>query len=101
MATFIKDCAFYFCTKTLCLISLGFLKPLKLLICLSTDISINHVIDLPKCFHNSKTYKHIFSIVDHLTKIRHFIFIISLDIEELVKTFIYIIYKLHSALNTI
>jgi hypothetical protein len=32
---------------------------------------------------------------------KHFIFIISLDIEELIKVFIYTIYKLHSVLNTI
>ena len=32
---------------------------------------------------------------------RHFIPITSLDIEELVKAFIYTIYKLHGALNTI
>jgi len=34
-------------------------------------------------------------------KIKHFIFITSLDTEELVEAFIYIIYKLYSALNTI
>ena len=34
-------------------------------------------------------------------KIRHFILIISLDIEELIKAFIYTIYKLYSALSTI
>ena len=32
---------------------------------------------------------------------RHFIPITSLDIKELVKVFIYTIYKLHSALSTI
>ena len=32
---------------------------------------------------------------------RHFIFITNLDIEELIKAFIYTIYKLYSALNTI
>ena len=32
---------------------------------------------------------------------RYFIPITSLDIEELIKVFIYIIYKLYSALNTI
>ena len=32
---------------------------------------------------------------------KYFIPVISLDIEELVKVFIYIIYKLYSALSTI
>ena len=32
---------------------------------------------------------------------RHFIPITSLDIEELIKVFIYIIYKLYGALSTI
>ena len=34
-------------------------------------------------------------------KIRHFIPITSLDIEELIKAFIYTVYKLYGALNTI
>jgi len=34
-------------------------------------------------------------------KIRHFIPITSLDTEELIKVFIYTVYKLHGALNTI
>ena len=32
---------------------------------------------------------------------RHFISVTSLDIEELVKAFIYTVYKLYGALNTI
>jgi hypothetical protein len=32
---------------------------------------------------------------------RHFIFITSLDIKELIKVFIYTIYKLYSTLSTI
>jgi len=34
-------------------------------------------------------------------KIRHFIPVTGLDTKELVKAFIYTIYKLHGALNTI
>jgi len=34
-------------------------------------------------------------------KIRHFIPITSLDTKELIKVFIYTVYKLYSALNTI
>jgi hypothetical protein len=34
-------------------------------------------------------------------KIKYFISVTSLDIKELIKAFIYTIYKLYSALNTI
>ena len=34
-------------------------------------------------------------------KMRYFIPITSLDIKELIKAFIYTVYKLHSTLNTI
>src|SRR6266705_2213598 len=98
MAIFVKDCAFYFYIKTLRLVLPSFLKPLELLIHLWTDISIDYIIDLPKCLHNGKTYKYIFIIINCLMKIRHFIFINSLDTEELVEAFTYIIYKLYSAL---
>ena len=46
-------------------------------------------------------YRHIFIIINYLIKIRYFIPITSLDIEELIKAFIYTIYKLYGALNTI
>src|SRR6266568_6767450 len=101
MATFVKDCALYFCIKILRLAPPGFLKPLELLICLWIDIFVNYIIDLPKCFHNGKIYRHIFVIIDRLMKMRHFIPVIGLDTKELVKAFIYTIYKLYSTLSTI
>src|SRR6266568_5393933 len=101
MATFVKDCALCFYIKTPRLIPPGFLKPLELPIRPWTDISVDHVIDLPKCLRNGKIYRYIFVIVDRLIKIRHFILVISLDTKELIKIFTYIVYKLHSALNTI
>ena len=101
IATFVKDYAFYFCIKTPCSALPGFLKPLKLLVRLWADISINYIINLPKCLRNSKTYRYIFIIINRLIKIRYFISIISLDIEELIKAFIYTVYKLYGALSTI
>ncbi len=101
MAIFIKDYALCFHTKTLCLTLFGFLKPLKPPIYLWTNIFIDYVIDLPKCLRNGKIYKYIFIAIDCLTKMRHFILIINLDIEEFIKAFTYIVYKLHSALNII
>ena len=61
----------------------------------------NYIVNLPKCLYNSKIYKYIFIIINCLIKIRHFIFITSLDTEELIKVFIYTIYKLYGALSTI
>jgi hypothetical protein len=100
-ATFVKDCSLYFYIKTPYLALPGFLKLLKLLIRLWTDISINYIIDLLKCLCNGKTYRHIFVIIDHLIKIRHFILVTSLNIKEFIKAFIYTVYKLYSTLNTI
>jgi hypothetical protein len=78
-----------------------FLKLLKLLVRLWTNISINYIIDLPKCLYNSKIYRYIFIIINCLIKIKYFIFITSLNIEEFIKAFIYTIYKLYSTLSTI
>ena len=100
-ATFIKDCTLYFRIKTLCLVLPGFLNLLKLLVRPQADIFINYIIDLPKYLYNSKIYKYIFVIINCLIKIKHFISITSLNIEELVKVFIYTVYKLYSTLNTI
>ena len=96
-----KDCAFYFCIKTLCLVLPGFLKLLELLVRPQANISINYIIDLPKCLYNSKIYRYIFVIINHLIKMRHFIPITSLDTKELIKVFIYTVYKLYSTLSTI
>jgi len=101
MATFIKDYALYFYIETLYLAPLNFLKPLKPPVRLYINISINHIINLFKCLRNSKIYKYIFIIIDHLIKIKHFIFITSLNTKELIKVFIYTIYKSYSVLNTI
>ena len=101
IATFVKDCALCFYIKTLCLVLLSFLKLLKLPVCLQADISINYIINLPKCLCNSKIYRYIFIVINCLIKIKYFISITSLDIEELIKAFIYTVYKLYSALSTI
>ena len=101
IATFIKDYTLYFRIKTLHLVLPGFLKLLELLVCLQTNISINYVINLPKYLYNSKIYRYIFIIINRLIKIKYFISITGLDIKELIKVFIYTIYKLYGALNTI
>ena len=100
-ATFVKDCALCFCTKTPRSAPPGFLKPLELPAHPWTDISMDHVVDLPQCPHGRKAYRHIFVVVDQLTKMRHFIPVTSLDTEELVDVFVHTVYKLHGALDTI
>jgi hypothetical protein len=100
-ATFVKDCALCFRTKTPRSAPPGFLKPLELPVRPWTDISIDHVVDLPKCLRNGKPYRHIFVVVDRLTKMRHFIPVASLDTEELVEAFTHTVYKLHGAPSTI
>ena len=87
--------------KTLYLALPGFLKLLELLVRPWTDISIDYVVDLPKCLRNGKIYRYIFVVVDRLIKIRHFISVTSLDTKELIKAFTYTIYKLYGALSTI
>ena len=101
MATFVKDCALCFRIKTLYLVPSSFLKLLELPVCPWANISINYIVDLPKCLYNGKIYRYIFIVVDRLIKMRYFIPVTSLEIEELIKAFIYTIYKLYSALSTI
>ena len=96
-----KNYAFCFCIKNPYLVLLGFLKLLKLLVRPWTNIFINYIINLLKCLNNGEIYRYIFIIINRLIKIRHFILITSLDIKELIKAFIYTVYKLYSTLNTI
>ena len=100
-ATFVQNCALCFQTKTPRSAPPGFLKPLELPARPWTDISIDHVIDLPKCKRNGKIYRHIFAIVDRLTKMRHLIAVTSLDTDELVEVFLHYVYRLHGARETI
>ena len=96
-----KRLYFLFLNKNPILSTTKFFKITKTTSPLIADISINYIIDLPKCLYNSKIYRYIFIIIVCLIKIKYFIFITSLDIKELIKVFIYIIYKLYSTLNTI
>ena len=96
-----KKFTFCFYIKALYLIPPSFLKLLKLLVRPWTDISINYIIDLPKCLHNGKIYKYIFIVINCLIKIRYFIPITSLDTKEFIKAFTRTVYKLYSTLSTI
>jgi len=100
-ATFVKDCALCFRTKTPRSAPPGFLKPLELPARPWTDISIDYITALPACQRNGKIYEHILVVVDRLTKMRHLIPVTGLSTEELVEGFVNYIYKLHGAPSTI
>ena len=100
-ATFVKDCALCFRTKTPRSAPPGFLKPLELPARPWADVSMDHVIDLPTCTRNGKAFRHIFVVVDRLTKMRHFIPVATLDTDELVEVFTHTVYKLHGAPDSI
>ena len=100
-ATFVKDCALCFRTKTPRSAPPGFLKPLELPARPWTNISMDHVVDLPACTQNGRKFQHIFVVVDRLTKMRHFIPVATLDTNELVEAFIHTVYKLHGAPDSI
>jgi hypothetical protein len=66
-----------------------------------TDISIDHIVDLPECTRNGKTYRNILVVVDRLTKMRHFIPVTGLDTDEVVDSFLHHVYRLHGAPDSI
>src|SRR4029077_11395198 len=96
-ATFVKDCALCFRTKTPRSAPPGFLKPLELPARPWTNISIDYIVELPECVRNGKTYRHILVVVDRLTKMRHFIPVTGVTTEELVDVFHDAVYTLHAA----
>ena len=100
-ATYVRDCALCFRTKTPRSAPPGFLKPLALPARAWTDISIDYVTTLPPCSRNGRTYEHVLVIVDRLTKMRHFIPVTELTVEELVDAFVHVVYRLHGAPDTI
>ena len=101
VADFVKGCALCFRTKTPRSLPPGFLKPLEIPVRAWSDISIDHVVDLPPCKRDGKIFQNILVVVDRLTKMRHFIPTTSLDTSELVDCFIKNIYRLHGAPDSI
>ena len=101
MTTFVKYYILYFKTKISRVAPLEFFKLLKISIRLWTDILINYIIDLSKYPRNGIIYKYILVVINRLTKIYYFIFIIDFITKKLVKIFFSIIYKLYKILNNI
>jgi hypothetical protein len=97
VADFVKACELCFRTKTPRSAPPGFLKPLEVPFRSWSHISIDYVVDLPPCTRNGVTYKHILVVVDRLTKMRHFIAVTGLTVEELTNQFTARVYVLHGA----
>ncbi len=68
MATFMKACYLCHRTKKSCLASPGFLKLLPIPFWSWSDISIDHVVNLPECERHGQKYKHILVTGCFLTK---------------------------------
>ncbi|EAQ82860.1 hypothetical protein CHGG_11115 [Chaetomium globosum CBS 148.51] len=100
-ADFVKGCALCFRTKTPRSAPPGFLKPLEVPLRAWADISMDHIVDLPECTRNGKTYRHILVVVDRLTKMRHLIPVTGLDTDEVVDSFLHHVFKLHGAPDSI
>ena len=56
---------------------------------------MDYITLLPDCVRNRVTYRYILTIVCRLTKIRHFIPVLSLSIESLADTFVERVYTLY------
>ena len=88
VANFVQACQLCFRTKQPRSSPPGFLKPLKIPVKPWSDISMDHLVDLPPCKRNGKTYRHILVVVDRLMKMRHCIPVANLDTDELTEAFI-------------
>jgi len=100
VADFVQSCHLCFRTKQPRSSPPGFLKPLEIPLKPWSDISMDHLVDLPSCKRNGKTFRHILVVVDRLTKMRHCMPVTSLDTDELVETFVQYIYRLHGTPET-
>jgi RNase H-like domain found in reverse transcriptase/Reverse transcriptase (RNA-dependent DNA polymerase)/Integrase zinc binding domain len=79
----------------------GFLQPLPVPFQAWSDISIDYITPLPECERDGKTYQHVLVVVCRLTKMRHFIPVVSLTAEELASVFISRVYCLHGTPDNI
>ena len=62
---------------------------------------MDYITLLPNYVRNRVTYRYILTIVCQLTKIRHFIPVLSLSIESLANTFVERVYTLYGIPNDI
>ena len=101
VATFVRACDLCFRTKTPRSAPQGFLQPLPVPFRAWSDISIDYITPLPECNRFGTKYKHILTVVCRLTKMCHFIPVVTLDAGELAEAFTHRIYALHGAPDNI
>ena len=65
------------------------------------DISVNFIIELPKCLKQRRTYEHIMVVVNRLSKKKKFIALNSLEVETVIQTFLKWIWRKESYFETI
>lgn len=98
---YVRACELCVRTKAFRTSPAGFLHPLAVPFRAWSDISVDYITPLPDCDRAGRKYKHIAVVVCRLTKMRHFIPITSLTVEELADQFVARVYALHGTPDTI
>ena len=75
--------------------SSDFLKSLQISFQVWSDIFIDYIVNLSECEHESQIYRHMLVVMNHLTKMWHFIFCVTLKADELAMCFIAAVYCFH------
>ncbi len=98
MKEFIKSCDVCVRTKNPCHHLNGLFQPLLILTSLWSSISMDFIIDLPP----SSSYDSIMVVVDHLTKMVHFILCTkTITRESTIKLFLDRVFRYHGLLEDI
>ncbi len=100
-AAFVKGCALCTRTKKSRLAPPGYLRPLPIPFRPWSDISIDHVVNLPICERRGIKYSHILVVICRLTKMRHYLATDSLEATAVADAFVKDIYRLHGAPDTV
>jgi hypothetical protein len=79
----------------------GFIKPLSVPFRAWSDISVSYITPLPLCTRNGTEYRYILVTICRLTKMRHFIPVLDLNVRFLADAFIQRIYCLYGTLDNI
>lgn len=79
----------------------GYLQPLPIPYRAWSDISVDYITPLPECLRNGVKYKHLLVVVCRLTKMRHFMAVPSLNVDDLVTAFVGRVYSLHGTPDNI
>ncbi|KAL5606238.1 uncharacterized protein BROUX77_003431 [Berkeleyomyces rouxiae] len=98
---FCRNCEICGSTNVMRQLKQGLLKPLPVPDRIWRDIGIDLIGPLPPCKKEGKVYKHVMTVVDHLSKGVILIACRSLDIEYLASRFLEVYYPRHGLPNSI